>query len=168
MSKQSGALAQAERRLLGEKIFRQSFNQPDLMLGLKSVFLPGYGQSKAMHVLRDNYLKEIRRLGGNMRGLGAGDPRRSALINRARDTTQSFRGQKNQIFEEIGSVAQPRLRFFNRTLPITGGLGAGAAVGMNVGNMRGSDKTRDTIRDQLKDVPLMTRLKYFLNPDGTF
>lgn len=161
-------LAEREMALLGEKIFRQSFNQPNIWTGLKSIVLPGYGQTQAMHAIRNSYLNEIRRLGEQLRGMSPTHPSRSRLLDAVRQATTGYRNQSSQLFQEIGTVAKPRLDFWNKTAPLAGGLGVGGGAGYTAGNLIGGNRTLDDVRTQLKDVPLMTRLKYLFNPEGTF
>lgn len=161
-------LAERELALLGEKTFRGSFGQPDVLTGLKNIFMPRYGQVAAAHALRNNYLENILRLSKQMRSVGSANPAYGGLVKQVQNATSAFRPAQQQLFGEIGSAVKPRMDFLTKTLPLGAGLAGGGALGYGAGHFEGQGDERDRIQAVLSQVPLMTRLKYLFNPGSTF
>lgn len=161
-------LAERELALLGEKTFRGSFGQPDVLSAFKNILMPRYGQVAAAHALRNNYMENILRLSKQMKSVGRANPAYGGLARQVSDATSAFRPAQQRLFTEIGSAVKPRQDFLQKTLPMATGLGAGGAAGFVGGEMKGEGDERDQIQQGLTQVPLMTRLKYLFDPSGTF
>ena len=141
----------------GENIFRGS-NSPNVLTSLKNIILPGYGQVREMHGIRNDYMNQAGNLARKIRGSSGSV--REGLIDQIRDLTSTFRGEKDRGFTSIGAKAEPRINALKMIPPALGAAGVAGAGGMWLGNEENQQKMQELLQNQT----LMERLKYILFP----
>ena len=140
--------ARGEMIALGKRLFRESTNPTDVWSGLKAVIRPGHGQLENIRSLRQNFADVLRRV----------SPADRVAIQRA------FQRQLEQAYADVGAYAKPKMDFWEKTVPLAGGIGAGAAGGMAGGMALGSIREQQNSEERLQNMPLLDRLKYVLFP----
>lgn len=171
----------ARQRMLaaiGEDVFRKVHNpQAGFMEQLKAIMAPGYNQMIHATGLRDAHLNNVRELGTHLQRLyrrdpagniiNRADPNIQSVIQRIQAQAKTFRGQQNQAFAEIGSMAEPRLQFFRSALPAAAGVAGGGAIAGMAGAMGGERHGRQDMAQDFAHMPLLKRLQYLVSPTST-
>lgn len=150
-----------ELALLGQRLFAESHHQPNPVKGLLSTGLAGYGQLRDLHALRGTHIKELGALNKGLARLTAGSAEHNNLAQYIANKLQTFKAMKRQRLAEVGAVAEPRIKFFSKTLPMAA-LGGGALAGGSViGNLGGTARAQQDV----SQAPFAERLNYLLHPN---
>jgi hypothetical protein len=151
--RQMSAPGQRDRELisLGEKLYRQATDPDTAMGGLKAVMLPGYGRTQTVKTL----LSQLE------------DARNAKLpLSAYKGQEETTRQAIQKVMREMGEEAEPKMRFWNHTMPMaamgTGGLGLGALGG----GAYGAFQQQRNVEDRLRNMPLWDRMKYLVLPNS--
>ena len=142
------ALRRRELAAIGEKLFRQMKSPTSPLQGLKATMLPGYGQMGSLQQLIASYPGMMRRAA----------PTEREMVKRL------FRQQLEQSFADVGQVAEPKIRFWNTTMPLMGGATAGMGLGLAGGSAAGALQRQKSVEDRLANMSIWDRLEYVLLP----
>lgn len=143
-------LRKRQLAMLGETLFRESRQTASPMAGLKSVVLPGYGQLSSVKHLIASYPSLFRNAA----------PADRPMVKRL------FQQQLQQAFAEIGHVAEPKIKFWNKAVPATLGGAAGLGLGGAAGSISGAMNRQRANEQQIADMPMWDRMKYLLLPQS--
>lgn len=143
-------LRRKELAALGERLFRESINPSTPLSGLKSVFMPGFGQRTAVKNLIARYPSMYR---------GASPANRDVV-------KKLFQQQLQQHFAEMGHIAKPKMDFVEKTLPAVGAATAGTGLGIAGGAAVGGLNRQNAVEARLKNMPMWDRMKYLILPSS--
>jgi len=144
------ALRRRELAAVGEKLFRQMKAPADPIQGLKAALLPGYGQMGSLKHLIASYPQMLRNA----------TPADRPMVKKL------FQQQLNQHFVDIGGVAEPKMKMWNRTVPLVGGATVGMGLGLAGGSTAGSALRQRDVENKITNMPLWDRMKYLIMPQS--
>lgn len=142
------ALRQRELAALGERVYRSLRGAQNPLSKLYWHLLPGDINTNRLETLIGGYARNFRKTPQNLRP----------------SFRSNFQDDLQDAYRQIGEMAEPRMQFFNRTLPMTGGLTAGGLAGFGAGSLQGRFAEQDRTQEVLHTAPLIDRLRYLFAP----